>query len=174
MLDLIKKQCAELNRMRGLMRQIHEAKMKTIARITEKPDKELRELQFDCAALRNQILENVESARREFVKPKTHDFGGITVGFEKTRDSIIMPDEKILIKRIEELLPAKQGETVLDRSVALIKVAFKKLPAADLQKLGCQIVSGADKPVVRANDDDIETLVHKSLGDATETKGKNK
>jgi hypothetical protein len=77
-----------------------------------------------------------------------------------------MPETTILVDRIEKLLPAKQAETVLDRSVSIIKTAFKKLPRELLQRLGCNIVSGADKPVVRANDDDIEALVQKSLGEA--------
>ncbi len=77
-----------------------------------------------------------------------------------------MPEDTILLDRIEKMLPAKQGETVLDRSVRIIKAAFKKLPGEVLQKLGCKITTGGDKAVVRANDDDIETLVQKSLGDA--------
>ena len=49
--------------------------------------------------------------------------------------------------------------------------AFKKLAWETLQKLGCKRIAGADKAVVRANDDDIEALVNKSLGSSA-TSGK--
>ena len=69
-----------------------------------------------------------------------------------------------LAKRIAAIANFGQGLTLLDCTVKVIKNAFKKLPPATLQQLGCSIVRGADKTVVRANDDDIEALVHKSLG----------
>ena len=52
----------------------------------------------------------------------------------------------------------------IDRAVKVIKSAFKKLPVETLQKLGCSVIKGGDKSIVRANDDDIAALVHKSLG----------
>ncbi|HEX3856541.1 MAG TPA: host-nuclease inhibitor Gam family protein [Verrucomicrobiae bacterium] len=163
----IEMHCKGLANARADLRRRHEAKQKEQRALDAKHNDGLRQSQQVCNDLRTTIEGLVNANRAEFTKPKTREFHTITVGFEKTRDSITMPDEKILIKRIEELLPAKQGETVLDRTVTIIKTAFKKLPREILQKLGCAVVSGADKPVVRANDDDIEALVTKTLGDAT-------
>ena len=111
------------------------------------------------------LLSNLEAGREFFKKPKSRAFHGITVGFEKQRCSLLMPDESILVDRITKLLPAPQAESVLDRSVSLIKAAFKKLPRETLQKLGCSLMSGADRPIVHTNDDDIEALVQKSVGE---------
>lgn len=160
--------CRELSEHRAQLRRRHELRQKAVRVIDAEHAPELRRLQEKCSATRGALLSLLEQARAEFRKPKSREFHGITVGFEKSRDSILPPADDVLIDRIEKLLPPKQAETVLDRSVKIIKTAFKKLPREILQRLGCALVSGADLPVVRANDDDIETLVEKSLGSAAQ------
>jgi len=161
---IIEANCRQLAESRGRLRKKFEARQKAINDATRQFDQEIRELQGECHGTRAALLASLASARDLFVKPKTREFAGIVVGFEKGRDKVTLPDEALLIDRIEKLLPAKQAETVLDRTVSVIKVAFKKLPRELLARLGCSIVTGADEAVVRPNDDDIETLVQKSLG----------
>ncbi len=108
--------------------------------------------------------QHLAAGRDLFLKRKTQEFHGITVGFEKERNRLTLPPEEILVDRIEKMLPAAQGKTLLDRTVKILNSAFKKLPVETLQKLGCAVVKGGDKSIVRANDDDIEALVHKALG----------
>jgi len=167
-MNIIEDNCRDLANSRARLRKLFEARQKAVNLATREYDANIRIIQNDCAASRASLLANLQTGRDLFVKPKTREFAGITVGFEKERDAITLPPEEILVDRIEKLLPAAQGKTLLDRSVSVIKAAFKKLPKDILQKLGCNIVSGADKAVVRANDDDIETLVQKSLGEAAE------
>jgi len=163
---IIAENCRQLAEDRAKLRRKFEERQKTVRLATILLDKDIRELQGACAATRAVLVTNLETCRDLFKKPKTVEFSGIVVGFAKEQDAITMPENDILVDRIEKLLPAKQAETVLDRSVSIIKTAFKKLPRELLQRLGCNIVSGADKPVVRPNDDDIEDLVQKSLGEA--------
>ena len=165
-MNIIEENCRDLAEQRARLRKKFEARQKAVNEATRALDVEIRDVQGECNVTRAALLANLSVARALFVKPKTREFAGITVGFEKERDAITIPEETILVDRIEKLLPSKQAETVLDRTVIVIKAAFKKLPKEILQKLGCNIVSGADKAVVRANDDDIETLVQKSLGEA--------
>ena len=168
-LTQIETACRELSNYRSQLRRRHELHQTAVRAIDAEHNGELRRLQEHCCALRASVAALVEQARPDFRKPKTREFHGITVGFEKARDTIELPEDKILVDRIEKMLPVKQGETVLDRSVRVIKAAFKKLPAEVLQKLGCKITTGADQAVVRANDDDIETLVGKALGETAAT-----
>jgi hypothetical protein len=158
--------CKELSEYRAQLRRRHEARQKAIRQADAEHSTELRRLQERCGSVRASLETLIEKARQEFTKPKTRAYHGITVGFEKARDSVALPEDAILVDRIEKLLPAEQARTVLDRSVKVIKIAFKKLPRELLQKLGCSVVSGPDKAVVRANDDDIETLVQKSFGES--------
>jgi len=167
-ISVIESNCRDLAELRGKLRKKFEAKQKAQLALDAEHNPGIRELQAQCGLTRAALLANLVAGRELFVKPKTREFHGITIGFEKERDSVTLPDDAILVDRIEKLLPAKQAETILDRSVKIIKAAFKKLPREILQKLGVQIVAGADKPVVHTNDDDIETLVTKSLGETAE------
>lgn len=172
-IELIETNCAALSKARAELRKKHEAKLREQRLLDGRHNDGLRESQKQCAELRATIESLVEQARPDFLKPKqpkTRTFFGIEVGFEKERDSLIKPDEAVLVRNIEQMLPAAQAKTLLDRTVTVIKNAFKRLPVDTLQKLGCSVVSGRDKAIVRASDDDIETLVMKSLGDAKEEK----
>jgi hypothetical protein len=171
-ISVIESNCRQLAESRGKLRRKFELRQKAVNEATRQFDREIRELQGECDCTRAAIMANLETCREMFVgrkTGKTREFAGIVVGFEKERDKMIMPDETTLIDRIGKQLPATVAETLLDRSVRVIKDAFKKLPRATHQALGCSIVTGADQPIVRANDDDIETLVKKQLGQAQAT-----
>lgn len=161
---IIEANCRDLADLRAKLRRKFEMKQKAQNALDSEHNPDIRELQERCNSARAAILANLAVGRELFLRPKTREFHGITVGFTKAQDKVEVPEEKILVDRIEKMLPAKQAETVLDRTVTVIKSAFKKLPWETLQKLGCSRVSGADKAVVHTNDDDIETLVQKSLG----------
>ncbi|MGA2243842.1 MAG: hypothetical protein ABSH48_02490 [Verrucomicrobiota bacterium] len=165
-LNLIQENCIQLAELRGRLRKKFEARQKAATAATISHDLDIRQLQAQCTAARDSLLANLTTARDLFNKPKTREFAGITVGFEKERDSVSLPPDEILVDRIEKMLPAAQSGTLLDRTVTVIKNAFKKLPGETLQRLGCSIVKGGDKAIARANDDDIETLVSKSLGES--------
>jgi len=163
-LAVIQSNCNELASARAKLRAKNEQKQKAIQAVDLAFDGDLRKLQDDCNACRAALLANLQAGRILFIAPKTREFAGITVGFEKQRNKVVTPDDAVLVDRIEKMLPKKQADTLLDRSVAIIKNAFKKLPRETLQKLGCSFLTGADEPVIRANDDDIEDLVKKALG----------
>ena len=163
-LTIIEDNCKTLAEQRAQLRRRYEAKQQAVLAVNAEHDEAIRRLQAECTVTRTALLAHLEAGRELFKKPKSRGFHGITVGFEKERCTVTMPEESILVDRIAKLLPAAQAETVLDRSVSLIKAAFKKLPRETLQKLGCSIVSGADRAIVHTNDDDIEALVGRAVG----------
>ena len=161
---IIETNCRHLAVLRGQLRKKFETRQSAQNLLDAAHNPGIRELQEQCQTLRATLLDNLATGRELFVQRKTQEFHGITVGFEKERDCVTFPPEEILVDRIEKMLPAAQGKTLLDCTVKIIKSAFKKLPLETLQKLGCSVIKGGDKSIVRANDDDIEALVHKSLG----------
>lgn len=162
----IETNCRHLAALRGQLRKKFETKQSAQNLLDAAHNPGIRDLQEQCHALRDTLLDNLAAGRDLFLKRKTQEFHGITVGFEKERDRVTLPPEEILVDRIEKMLPAAQGQSLLDCTVKVIKSAFKKLPLETLQQLGCSVIKGGDKSIVRANDDDIEALVHKSLGSA--------
>ena len=154
----IEANCLRLMEQRARLRKRYEAKQKALLAVEAEHDEGIRAGAAECGATRAALLAELEAGREWFKKPKSRVFHGITVGFEKARCAVLMPEEAVLVDRIEKLLPPAQAAGVLDRSVCLIKSAFKKLPREVLQTLGCSVVSGADQPIIHAADDDIETL----------------
>jgi hypothetical protein len=163
-LTLIETNCRDLSMVRERLRRKFEARQSAQSALDAVHNPAIRELQEQCSMLRVTLLDNVAAGRDLFLQRKTLEFHGIVVGFEKERDSLALPPEELLVDRIRKMLPAAQGRTLLDHTVKVIKSAFKKLPPDILQKLGCSIIKGGDRSIVRANDDDIEALVQKSLG----------
>jgi hypothetical protein len=164
-LPAIETNCRRLAALRAQLRKKFEARQNAQNVLDAAHSPGIRDLQDQCRTLRAALLDQLALGRALFLTRKTLEFHGITVGFEKERDQLTLPPEEILVDRIEKMLPAAQGRTLLASTVKIIKHAFKKLPADTLQKLGCAVIKGGDKTVVRANDDDIEALVQKSLGD---------
>lgn len=160
----IENNCRNLAALRRQLRKRFEARQQAQNQLDAAYNPGIRELQHQCHSLRNALMSDLSTGRDLFLERKTREFHGITVGFEKERDSLTLPPEEILVDRIEKMLPPAQGRTLLNSTVSVIKNAFKKLPTDTLQRLGCAIVRGADKTVVRAKDDDIESLVQKEMG----------
>ncbi|MDE2104377.1 MAG: hypothetical protein KGL39_44475 [Patescibacteria group bacterium] len=163
--------CTELAGLRGKLRTQFERRQKAVNAATAAYDGDIRQIQERCSATRTALEQLVGDARPEFLRPrqaKTRIFAGIEVGFEKERDQTVWPEESVLVRNIETMLPAKSAETLLYRTVCVIKNAVKKLPAEIKQRLGIRTLTGADSVVIRANDDDIETLVQKALGQASD------
>jgi hypothetical protein len=170
-LNDIQTNCVQLAELRGRLRKKFEARQKAVTAAVATCDQDIRALQAQCSEARGALLVHLTAARDLFNKPKTREFAGITVGFEKERDSVALPPDEILVDRIEKMLPPAQTSSLLDRTATVIKNAFKKLPAETLQKLGCSIIRGGDKAIVRSNDDDIEALVSRSLGETGKAAG---
>jgi hypothetical protein len=156
--------CKVLADERGKLRKKLEAKLKAQNALDLEHNAGLRALQESCESVRQDLEQRLVSARDEFKSPKSKTFFGIIVGYRKGQTTLTVPEDSILIDRIEKMLPAKQAETILDRTVTIIKDAFKKLPAEVLQKLGCSSSTGADDHFIRTTDDDVEAIVKKSLG----------
>lgn len=166
-MTIIENNCRELSDLRAKLRRKLELKKKAQDAIDTEHNAGLRELQEQCEAVRAKLLANLDAGRDLFLSPKTREFYGVTVGFKKKQDSLLLPEESILVKRIEQMVPAKVAETILDRTTTIIKGAFKKLDLITLQRLGCTVQKGADTTVVLTKDDDVEELAKKTLGAAT-------
>jgi len=170
-LNTIENHCQVLAEQRARLRRRFEARQKALLAVGAEHDEGIRSLQAECGGTRAALLAELEAGREFFKKPKSRTFHGITVGFEKARCAVLMPEESLLVDRIEKLLPAAQAEAVLDRSVSVIRAAFKKLPRETLQRLGCSVVTGADRPVIHAQDDDIEALAGRTVGGGSAESG---
>lgn len=148
-LDEIIECCADLERLRSKGQKVMAVVEKKQQAVLDEHKKELDQIAHELDLARIELELRVVYGRQFFLKPKTQVFHGIEVGYVKERDTLEVPPDNILIPRIKTLLKTKIS--VLIRTVeSVVKEAFKQLTVDEKQKLGCRIIRGADKVVVRA------------------------
>lgn len=108
----------------------------------------------------------IEDAPGLFVKPRTVQFHGIKVGYQKGRGGLAIHDEELTLKKINSVLdcPENYIRTVEKPN----KEALEQLPAADLKKLGIEIINATDEIVIKPTDSAVDKIVNALLKDATE------
>ena len=103
-----------------------------------------------------------------FTKPRTVVFHGIKVGYAKGKGKVVMDDEAKVIARIRAQLPADQVELLVRIEESVHKPAVYDLTAADLKRLGIQIVGDGDGIVIKDTTSDVDELVELLLKDTSE------
>lgn len=101
--------------------------------------------------------ELVAAAPALFEKPKTTTLAGIKVGFQQTKARMEIEDAEETVARIRRLLP-NTSDTYIQTEEKPIRAALAQLPAHSLRRLGIRVVEGADEPIVRPQDGEVEAL----------------
>lgn len=142
-----------------LQAEIEAAKQRRLRRI--------RELVARAAEARAALHAAIEASPELFVKPKTHVFHGVKIGYQKGKGALSWESEEQVIKLIHEHFP--------DQVSALIRVAERPnkemlavLPAADLKRLAVTVIDAGDQVVIRPMDGEVDKLVDALLNDAAE------
>lgn len=98
-----------------------------------------------------------------FVQPRSIIVRGVAMGYEKSRGSISVPKGKkeieALVKRALKVLEDGQFDLCFETEYKPRKKALSQLPAATLQKLGCEVHEAGDFVFVRSAVSDVDKLV---------------
>lgn len=108
----------------------------------------------------------IEQAPQCFVKPKTMVMHGMKFGFEKGKGKVTFDKPDAVVARIKKLLP-EQTDLLIHTEEKPNKETLAKLPAADLKKLGCSVISAGDQVVLKPTDGAVDKLVAALLKAAT-------
>lgn len=122
----------------------------------------LREAVDTAANTRARLETAIEEAPHLFVKPRTVQWHGVKVGFEKGKGAITWDDPDQVIRLIRKHLP-EQAETLIKVDEKPVKKALGQLTTAELKKIGCTVVESGDRVVVRATDSEIDKVVDQLL-----------
>lgn len=109
----------------------------------------------------------VDDERGLFVRPRSRIFHGIRVGLEKGKGKLKYDDVKALVKQIRKLFPERATLLVKTTEKPIIKSVLA-LSAADLKRLGCEIVGAGDQVIVRSTESEIDKLVDALINGNTE------
>lgn len=100
-----------------------------------------------------------------FVKPRTYVFHGIKVGLQKEKGALVWESADDVLRLIHKHFSDRQEE-LIRRSEAPAKTALANLTAAELRKLGVEIVDAHDTVVVAPADSNVDKIVSALVKDA--------
>ena len=113
------------------------------------------------------LSEAIDDSPELFVKPRTVTFHGVRVGFQKAKGRIEFDDAEQVVKLIRKHFP-EQFDVLVKTTERPVKDALAQLSAADLKKLGINVVADSDEVVIKDASGEIEKLVEALLKDEPE------
>lgn len=105
-----------------------------------------------------------------FEKPRTAVAHGIKFGLAKGKGGLNIPDPDKTVLLIRKHLP-EQAEVLISVKETPAKEALALLPAADLKRIGVQVVDSGDQVVIKPADGEVDKLVKVLLKAAVEADG---
>ncbi|MBP6636048.1 MAG: hypothetical protein KA179_00075 [Sulfuritalea sp.] len=83
-----------------------------------------------------------------FDNPRSVAFHGIQLGYRKGKGELRIDDPERTMQRIRTLFP-DQADTLIGAKYFPVKNAIAQLPAADLRKIGAELVATGDAPFIK-------------------------
>lgn len=123
---------------------------------------EIRRALAKAQTRRDRLVTAIELSPGLFEKPRTQVFHGIRCGFQKARGLLSWDSEESVIRLIRRHFP-DQAATLIRTTEKPVRAALQQLPAADLKKLGVQVVDTGDEIVARPMDGELDKLVDRLL-----------
>jgi len=109
----------------------------------------------------------IDESPELFVKPRTVTFHGVRVGFQKAKGRIEFDDADQVVKLIRKHFP-EQFDVLVKTTERPVKDALAQLSAADLKKLGINVVADSDEVLIKDASGEIEKLVEALLREEPE------
>lgn len=110
------------------------------------------------------LREQIHRAPQLFDQPRTRTFHGLKVGFQKSKDSLVIDDDDRCCMLIEKHLP-DQADVLVITIKKPAREAMKQLSKSELKRVGARMVDGVDQLVLKPIDGDIEKLMKALVGD---------
>ncbi len=118
-----------------------------------------------CAERHADLKALIEDNPDLFVKPKTHVFAGIKVGYKKGTPTLEWEDDAQVVKLIKKHLP-DQADLLIKTKETPAKEALENLGASDLKKLGLTKPESQDQVVIKPTDSAVDKIVKAMLAEA--------
>lgn len=118
----------------------------------------LRNRVAETAAAHDALSAAIKGRPDLFVKPRTVAVDGVKFGFRKQAGVLDVGDEAKAIDLLRKKLPGL-ADTLIVSKEALDKKGLRKLPAADLARIGVSIGNPTDDVVIAVAESDIDKLV---------------
>lgn len=106
----------------------------------------------------DRLASRIQSRPDLFENPRTVVVDGIKLGMQKGKGAIAFDDEDKAMARIRRQLP-DQAENLIGCRFFIVKSAVALLSAADLKRIGGQIVGAEDQVLIKPLDTETDRLI---------------
>ena len=166
-LSTIEDACRKLGAARDDLRGTVELLQADIKRAQDRYRRELQR-RIDAVANAHAIaLELVQAAPSLFAKPRSYQWHGVKVGYQKGRGKIEVANEDKFPDRVDQYCPGERAALVKTTHKPVL-AALANLDAKLLKRLGVTITDADDEAFVKAVDSELDKLVKALVDAATE------
>ena len=113
-------------------------------------------------AAESELQAGIQQSPGLFKKPRTHVLHGIKVGVEKGKGTVKITDPQRTVDLIHKLL-TDQVDMLIKVEETPLKTALAQLPAADLRRIGVELIEAGDRVVIRAIDGELDKMLNALL-----------
>ena len=104
------------------------------------------------------LLTLVESSEELFLDKKSMSINNVKFGYRKKAGTINIDNETFTIDRLRELFP-KDADKYLSTKISISKKALNNLTAAELKKVGVNVIQDSSEAFVKLTDDEVQKLI---------------
>lgn len=104
------------------------------------------------------LLTLVEGSEELFSDKKSMSINNVKFGYRKKAGTINIDNETFTIDRLQELFP-KDADKYLSKKISISKKALNNLTAAELKKIGVNVIQDSSEAFVKLTDDEVQKLI---------------
>lgn len=129
-----------------------------VERLKAKALPSIKQAAAEAAVAYDELHAEIKAAPALFSRPRTVALHGIKLGYRQSTGSLEIADPKRTCELIAKHLP-EQEEQLVETTRKPIKDAIARLPAAELKRIGVQVIPGADVVVIKPADGALDAVV---------------
>lgn len=104
------------------------------------------------------LLTLVEDSEELFLDKKSMSINNVKFGYRKKSGKIEIDNEEFTINKLQELFP-ENADLYLSKKISVSKKALDSLTAAELKKVGVNVIQDTSEAFVKLTDDEVQKLI---------------
>ncbi len=141
-----------------VLRNIKENLDTEIDAVKSKYIEELKKASSEAGESYQMLLTLVESSEELFSDKKSMSINNVKFGYRKKTGKIEIDNEEFTINKLQELFP-ENADMYLSKKISISKKALDSLTAAELKKIGVNVIQDSSEAFVKLTDDEVQKLI---------------
>lgn len=118
----------------------------------------IKDFAQECLEKKSRLSNAIDESKALFAQPKSIVIHGFKIGLQKGKGRITIPDEEKTISLIKKNL-ADQVELLIKTEEKIIRASLNNLTAADLKKVGLNLIESTDEVLIKPTGSDVDKIV---------------